>query len=81
MSEESYRGRPGGDVVDGGDDCDDQDAADDDAAAADDNDADVAVPDMVRDDADDEPAFGCERALGLLRSRAKVGYCGRGRWS
>ena len=69
----------GGDVVDDGDDGDDQDAADDDAAA-DDNDADVAVPDVVRGDADDEPAFGRESALGLLRSRAKMAYCGRGQW-
>ena len=63
----------GGDVVDEGDDGDDQDASDDNAAAGD-NDADVAVPDVVRDDAGDEPAFGRERALGLLRSRAKMAY-------
>ena len=53
----------GGDVVDEGDDGDDQDAADDDAAADDDNDADVAVPDVVRDDASDETAFGRERVF------------------
>ena len=67
--------------VDEGDDGDDQEADDDDDAAADDNDAAVAVPDGVRDDADDGSAFRRERALGLLRSRAKMAYCGRGRWS
>ena len=64
-----------GDVVDDG-----NEAGADDDAAADDNDAGVADPDVVRGDADDEPAFGRERALGLLRSRAKMAYCGRGQW-
>ena len=71
-------GGRGGDVVDEGDDGDDQDADDDDAAA-DDNDAAVAVPDVVRDDADDGTAFSREHALGLLGSRAKMAYCGS--WS